>query len=68
MAYSWKPWIADRQNAFTLMVAAADSLDAHGREEQAKELRRRCISEAQDPEEMRVIIKEYVSVCEKEAA
>ena len=59
---SWKPWIADRQNAFALMTAAADSLGIHGGEEQAKELRRRCISEARDPGEMRTIIKEYVSV------
>ena len=65
MRYLWKPWIANRQNAFALMAAAADSLGVHGREEQAKELRRRCISEAKDPGEMRAIIKEYVSVCEK---
>ena len=62
----WKPWIVDRKNAFALMQAAYDSLEVHGREAEAAELRRRVLSsrETRTVAEMRAVIEEYVSVVE----
>ena len=68
--WGWRPWIVNRENAFTLMQAAYDSLRVHGRKVEANEMRRRVLSskEALTPAKMRAIIKEYVSVCKERSS
>lgn len=62
--WGWRPWIVNRENAFTLMCATYDSLRVHSREIEANEMRNRVLlsKEAPTPAKMRAIIEEYVSI------